>query len=89
MAAHKARKTKDGRTWYEQDTAEAVAKASARKQARRLMERKYGKAALVGKDVDHIVPLANGGKNTLSNLRILDSSENRARNGHKIKVSKK
>ena len=52
MATQK--RTKTGRVYYAQDNPKAVAKASARKQARRIMERKHGKAALKGKDVDHI-----------------------------------
>lgn len=78
MATQKC--TKTGRVYYAQDNPKAVAKASARKQARRIMERKYGKAALKGKDVDHIKPLAKGGTNALSNLRLIPSSTNRARN---------
>lgn len=78
MATQKRAKT--GRVYYAQDTPKAVAKASARKQARRIMERKHGKAALKGKDIDHIKPLEKGGTNALSNLRIVDRSKNRARN---------
>lgn len=74
------KRAKTGRLYYAQDTPKAVAKASARKRARRIMERKYGKAALKGKDVDHIKPLSKGGTNALSNLRLVPSSKNRARN---------
>lgn len=81
MATRKRAST--GRIYYAQDTPEAVRKASARKQARRIMERKYGKAKLKGKDIDHIKPLAKGGTNTLSNLRIVSSSKNRSRNRRK------
>ena len=77
------KRTKTGRLYYAPDTPEAVAKASARKQARRIMERKYGKAALRGKDVDHIKPLAKGGTNALSNLRLVPVSKNRSRNKRK------
>lgn len=77
------KRTKSGRIYYAQDNPKAVAKASARKQARRIMERKYGKAALKGKDVDHIKPLEKGGTNALSNLRLVPSSKNRARNKRK------
>lgn len=74
------KRTKTGRLYYAQDTPDAVRKASARKQARRIMERKYGKAALHGKDVDHIKPLTRGGTNAASNLRLVSVSSNRSRN---------
>lgn len=69
-----------GRIYYAQDTPEAVKKASARKAARRAAEKKYGKAALRGKDVDHIKPLAKGGTNAPSNLRLVSVRVNRSRN---------
>lgn len=81
MATQKRAKT--GRVYYAQDTPKAVAKATARKQARRIMERKYGKAALKGKDVDHIKPLEKGGTNSLSNLRLIPTKKNRSRNKRK------
>lgn len=81
MATRKRAKT--GRIYYAQDTPEAVAKATARKQARRIMERKYGKQALKGKDVDHIKPLSEGGTNALSNLRLVSPAKNRSRNKRK------
>jgi hypothetical protein len=34
------------------------------------------------KDIDHKVPLRNGGSNKLNNLRLRDRSENRSDNGH-------
>lgn len=78
MATRKRAST--GRIYYAQDTRKAVRKASARKQARRVMERKFGKSALAGKDVDHIVPLERGGTNAPSNLRLVSSSKNRSMN---------
>lgn len=80
MAKSKAKVTTTGRTYYAQDNPEAVKKASARKQARRVMERKLGKAALKGKDVDHVVPLNKGGTNAPSNLRVVSRAKNRSRN---------
>lgn len=77
------KRTKTGRVYYANDNPKAVAKATARKQARRIMERKYGKTALKGKDVDHIKPLEKGGTNALSNLRLVPVSVNRARNKRK------
>ena len=78
MATQK--RTKTGRVYYAQDNPKAVAKASARKQARRIMERKHGKAALKGKDVDHIKPLEKGGTNAPSNLRVVSTNKNRSNN---------
>lgn len=50
-----------------------------RNNARRAAIRTHGKAALKGKDVDHIKPLSKGGTNAPSNRRIISSSKNRAR----------
>lgn len=50
-----------------------------RKAARRAMEKKVGKAALKGKDVDHKTPLKAGGSNRPGNLRVMSPSKNRAR----------
>lgn len=50
-----------------------------RNTARRQAVKKHGKAALVGKDVDHIKPLSKGGTNAPSNRRIISRSKNRAR----------
>jgi len=46
--------------------------------ARRKMAKKHGKAAIRGKDVDHIKPISKGGTNALSNLRIRSKRKNRA-----------
>ena len=51
-----------------------------RNAARRDAIRTYGKAALAGKDVDHIKPLSKGGSNAKSNRRIVSTSKNRSRN---------
>ena len=40
--------------------------------------KKYGKAALKGKDVDHVRPLSRGGGNSASNLRLRSISSNRS-----------
>ena len=50
----------------------------ARKKARRLMIKKYGKKALKGKDIDH--KDRNPKNNSMSNLRIQSKSKNRSRN---------
>jgi 5-methylcytosine-specific restriction endonuclease McrA len=55
----------------------------ARRAVRASLTAKYGarKAAamLKGKDVDHAKPIAKGGKNRLSNLRIMSKKKNRGR----------
>lgn len=51
---------------------------AARNAARRAMEKKYGKAALKGKDVDHVKPLSKGGSNRPSNLALQKASSNRS-----------
>lgn len=60
------------------ESPELVKKATARKQAWRMMKKKYGD--LKGKDVDHIKKLKDGGTNKPSNLRLLPRSKNRSRN---------
>lgn len=56
---------------------EQIARRAGRNQARRLMIRKYGKAALKGKDVDH--KDFNTRNNKPSNLSIKSVRENRGR----------
>jgi hypothetical protein len=51
---------------------------SERNKARRMAEAFYGKAAIRGKDIDHIKPLDQGGKTTKSNIRIRDPHANRS-----------
>lgn len=48
-----------------------------RMKARYDMEKKHGKAALKGKDIDHKKPLRDGGGNSASNLRVADPKKNR------------
>jgi hypothetical protein len=67
---------------YEKEYSKKTVKhRSGRVQARRIMEKKKGKAALKGKDVDHID--GNPNNNAPSNLRLVDSSKNRSNNGHR------
>lgn len=61
---------------YLKDHAEENA---ARKRARRAVEKKVGKAAVKGKDVDHVVPLKRGGSNATGNLRVTTVAKNRGR----------
>ena len=56
---------------------EQIRKQVLRVQARRELEKKLGKAALKGKDIDHKVPLDRGGTNAPSNLRLVDPKVNR------------
>lgn len=51
---------------------------TVRHQARRVVERTLGTNAVKGKDVDHKVPLSQGGVSTLANLRVIDPSVNRS-----------
>jgi hypothetical protein len=54
-----------------------IKKRSARNQARDIMKKEVGAAALAGKDVDHIRPVRSGGGNSRSNLRIRSEKANR------------
>ena len=54
-----------------------IKKRAMRNAARAAMEKKVGKAALKGKDVDHKKPLRNGGGNGHGNLRIRSVKANR------------
>ena len=66
-----------------QGTPAQIANRAARNKARRMIEKKVGKAALVGKDVDHIRSVKAGGKSVLSNLRVMSVNKNRGRNNNK------
>jgi hypothetical protein len=56
---------------------ENIKKRSQRNSARRIVEKDVGKAALRGKDVDHIRPVRSGGGNARSNLRVRSEHANR------------
>lgn len=62
-----------------QGTPQQRKKNDMRKQARRKMVKKHGKAALVGRDIDHVD--RNPLNNSYNNLRISDRTRNRSRNG--------
>jgi hypothetical protein len=51
-----------------------------RNTAHRQEEKKHGKSAMRGKEVDHIRPLSSGGSNAPSNRRLLSIKKNRGRN---------
>ena len=56
---------------------------AARTKAREEMIKKGRVKKGDGKDIDHKVPLRNGGSKGLNNLRVRDKSKNRSDNGHK------
>jgi hypothetical protein len=58
-------------------TPEQVARRSARNKARRIMQKRYGKEALRGKDVDH--KSFNANDNSAGNIRLMDWRKNRSR----------
>lgn len=60
-----------------QSRPEQIAKRSERNKARRLMEKKVGKDALKGKDVDHKRMIKDGGTNAPGNLRVRSVAANR------------
>lgn len=60
-----------------QGTPEQIKKRAQRNAARAAMEKKHGKAALAGKDVDHKKRIAHGGSNSASNLRVQSVAKNR------------
>lgn len=49
-----------------------------RVEARRIMKKKLGAAAIAGKDVDHKTPIKKGGGNSARNLRLRNPSANRS-----------
>jgi len=49
-----------------------------RLRARRIAAKLYGKAAIEGKDIDHVKALVAGGKGGPGNIRIRDRHANRA-----------
>lgn len=64
-----------------------IKRRTQRGQARRLMEKVYGKAAIRGKDINH--KDHNTANNSLSNLEIMSVKKNRADNKKGLRNSKK
>jgi hypothetical protein len=54
-----------------------IAGRSERNQARRIMAKDLGKAAIAGKDIDHKVMVKDGGTNARKNLRVRTPHVNR------------
>lgn len=54
-----------------------IKKRTMRNQARTIMAKDLGKAAIAGKDVDHKVMVDHGGTNARSNLRVRSPHANR------------
>lgn len=57
---------------------EQIKNRSQRNQARALVAKAKGAAAVKGKDVDHRKPISKGGGNSLSNLFAVSPSKNRS-----------
>jgi len=77
-----ATRKRDYKREYEQFHAKPEQKKlrAMRNTARRQAIAQHGKAALEGKDIDHIKPLSKGGSNAKSNRRITSTHANRSRN---------
>jgi hypothetical protein len=60
---------------------EVKRKRAARNKARREAEKDGRVSKGDGKDLDHIVPLRNGGSNSKSNTRVRSRTSNRSDNG--------
>lgn len=84
---------------YDQERKTAVARGETgkgsssgdarRHRARRSVEKRLGKNAVKGKDVDHIKPVKSGGSNESSNLRVRSVAANRSDGGKSGSVSGK
>jgi hypothetical protein len=61
-------------------TAANIKKRSQRNQARTIMRKELGSAAIAGKDIDHKRMVKNGGSNARSNLRVRSEHANRGWN---------
>lgn len=75
---------------------EQYAKQKARGETKDQLERQkarrsYDKKGIdrAGKDIDHVTPIRSGGKTANGNLRLRNSSENQADNGHNKRKTRK
>ena len=73
---------KTDNTAYE-DTPTQVKHREERNQARRHAVKKFGEAAVKGKDVGHKKALANGGSNSDSNTELQSETSNRGWRRHR------
>lgn len=73
------RKVRDYKQEYRDyhGTPEQKKNNSLRKKARYAAEQRLGKAALKGKEIDHVKPLSKGGSNNLINQKIMSRKANR------------
>ena len=55
-----------------------IKKRSERNQARAIVKKRDGAAAIAGKDIDHSKPLSKGGTNSPSNLVAISINANRS-----------
>lgn len=62
-------------------TPEKIKGRSLRNQARSIMSKKLGAAAIAGKDIDHKTPVRSGGSNAKGNLAVKDRHTNRGWEG--------
>jgi len=80
MVAHPGRDTKAKRDAHYREYGSKpaqIAKRVKNSQARDIMEKKVGKAAMKGKDVHHKRALEDGGTNSPSNLALVSVKKNR------------
>ena len=68
---------RDYKEEYSERTASQKANRSKRRKARAKMVKKHGKAAVAGRDIDHVRGVKAG--NSFSNLRIMSKRKNRSR----------
>jgi hypothetical protein len=73
------------KTWEKNKKPTRVKDRAARNKARKIMIEKLGKAALVGRHVDHKKALVSGGSNAKSNLRVVSAKTNLSKEAQRKK----